>query len=194
MFRAPLPAHLFACPKLGSMTTSVHLATEADAPAIVELVESAYRGPSSRAGWTTEADLLDGQRTDLQAVLDALDDVETRILVADSPAGGLLGCCQIERRGERLAYFGSFAVTPTLQGAGLGGRLLAAAEQEASATWGATELEMTVIAQRTELIAWYVRRGYEPTGETRPFPYGDERAGLPRRPDLHFVVLRKALA
>ncbi len=180
------------------MNANIRTAGPADAAAIVDLVESAYRGSSSRAGWTTEADLLDGQRTDLEAVQEALGDPGVRILLAltptRSPTGELVGCCQIERRGERLAYFGSFAVRPTLQGAGLGGCLLAAAEREAQASFGVDEMEMTVIAQRAELIAWYLRRGYEATGETRPFPYGDERAGEPRRPDLHFVVLRKALA
>jgi N-acetylglutamate synthase-like GNAT family acetyltransferase len=194
MVRAPLSAPAFICPKLDLMNTTIRPATRADAEAIVDLVESAYRGPRSRSGWTTEADLLDGQRTDLSAVADALDRDDVQTLVAASGSGELLGCCQLERRGERLAYFGSFAVAPTLQGGGLGGRLLAAAEREAARLWNSAELEMAVIGQRTELIDWYLRRGYEPSGETRPFPYGDERAGLPRRPDLHFVVLRKALA
>lgn len=180
---------------------SVRKASPADAAAITELIESAYRGPGSRQGWTTEADLLDGQRTDLEAVQEALSRDDVRLLIA-TPSGQqpaqlplqLLGCCQIERRSGQTAYFGSFAVRPDLQNAGLGKTLLAAAEAEAVGAWRATTMEMTVIAQRSELIAWYERRGYELTGETRPFPYEDERAGLPRRDDLHFVVLQKQLA
>ncbi len=178
-----------------------------DAERITELIESAYRGPASRQGWTTEADLLDGQRTDLAAVREVLsrDDVRVLIALGSTQAGGeesrddgspdvLLGCCQIERRPERRAYFGSFAVRPDLQNLGLGRALLSAAEAAARSLWQASVMEMTVIAQRAELIAWYERRGYVLTGQTRPFPYDNERAGLPLRDDLHFVVLEKALS
>jgi len=105
----------------------------------------------------------------------------------------VLACCQLERRDEGVAYFGMFAVRPRRQGSGLGRRLLAAAEDYASSHWSASAMEMTVIVQRDELIAWYVRRGYVRTQETRPFPYGDLRFGRPRRDDLAFVVLRKPL-
>jgi ribosomal protein S18 acetylase RimI-like enzyme len=105
----------------------------------------------------------------------------------------LLGCCRIERRGPQRAYFGLFAVSPQQQARGLGRALLAEAERVARTEWASTTMEMTVIAQRPELIAWYQRRGYTVTGEQRPFPYGDERAGLPKRPDLAFVVLEKKL-
>jgi ribosomal protein S18 acetylase RimI-like enzyme len=177
-------------------TTSVREASAADAERITELIESAYRGPGSRQGWTTEADLLDGQRTDLHAVREALARDDVRLLIAttgNQPPDVLLGCCQIERRSTQTAYFGSFAVRPDLQNAGLGKVLLAAAEAAARRVWQVSAMEMTVIAQRSELIAWYRRRGYELTGETRPFPYDDERAGLPRRTDLQFVVLAKRI-
>ncbi|HEX4432035.1 MAG TPA: GNAT family N-acetyltransferase [Frankiaceae bacterium] len=172
---------------------TVREASAADAERITELIESAYRGAGSRQGWTTEADLLDGQRTDVSAVGEALGRDDVRLLIATSgqQSEELLGCCQIERRSARTAYFGSFAVRPDLQNAGLGRVLLAAAESAARGAWQVSAMEMTVIAQRQELIAWYRRRGYELTGETRPFPYDDERAGLPRRGDLHFVVLKK---
>jgi ribosomal protein S18 acetylase RimI-like enzyme len=178
----------------------VREASLADAESINDLIESAYRGDVSRQGWTTEADLLDGQRTDLEAVRAALSRDDVRLLIAtsaDQTSGAsevLLGCCQIERRPPRGAYFGSFAVRPDRQNLGMGKTLLAAAERTASALWQANVMEMTVIAQRTELIAWYQRRGYELTGQTRPFPYDNARAGLPRRDDLHFVVLEKTLA
>ncbi len=165
-----------------------------DVEAIVALVESAYRGESSKIGWTTEADLLDGQRTDAAAVRDIIGSPDARVLVAvEDRSEAIVGCCQLERRGDGAAYFGMFAVAPQLQGAGAGKRLLAEAERRARDGWGCSHMEMTVIAQREDLISWYQRRGYREVGERRPFPYGDERFGLPRRPDLEFTVLSKDL-
>jgi GNAT superfamily N-acetyltransferase len=176
-----------------SPVTAFRAATLDDVPDVLALVQSSYRGEESRAGWTTEADLLDGQRTDRAAVEDVVRSDAGTILLAESAGGGLLGCCQLERRAD-AAYFGMFAVRPVLQGRGLGGLLLAEAELFVRDTWGARRLEMQVIAVRDDLIAWYARRGYRATGESRPFPYGDGRFGLPRRADLSFAVLVKELA
>lgn len=163
-----------------------------DVPDIVALVESAYRGEASRVGWTTEADLLGGQRTDEAAVRAIVDSPNTLMLLAEVDVT-LVGCCQVERRDGGVCYFGSFAVRPDRQGAGLGHAILEAAEQLARREWNCRWMELTVIAQRAELIAWYERRGYAATGESRPFPYGDARFGLPKRDDLSFTVLRKDL-
>jgi ribosomal protein S18 acetylase RimI-like enzyme len=168
-------------------------ATTADAEAVVALVQSAYRGESSRAGWTTEADLLDGQRTDAASVSAIIEAPDSRVLLAVADDAALLGCCQLERRAGDVAYFGMFAVSPVLQGGGIGHQLLTHAEQLAHAEWGSRSMRMTVISQRQDLIAWYVRRGYAATGETQPFPHGDERFGLPQRDDLEFAVLAKPL-
>jgi len=164
-----------------------------DVPAIVGLVESAYRGEASLAGWTSEAHLLDGQRTDAEAVTAVLGTPGSVLLLAEA-GGQLMGCCQLERRPQGEAYFGMFSVRPGSQGQGWGGSILAEAERMARDQWGAGTMTMSVLAQRPDLIAWYERRGYRRTGQTRPFPYGDERAGIPRRPDLRFAVLAKALA
>lgn len=164
-------------------------ATEADVAQVVALVESAYRGESSRAGWTSESHLLHGQRTDPDGVRTAMK--AGRLLLAER-GGELVACCQLERRPE-AAYFGMFAVRPTLQGAGVGKLVLAEAERIAREEWACAAMEMTVVAQREELIAFYERRGFVRTGATEPFPYGDERFGVPQRDDLHFVVLRKPL-
>jgi ribosomal protein S18 acetylase RimI-like enzyme len=172
---------------------AVRVATAADVPAIVDLVESAYRGDASRVGWTTEADLLDGQRTDADVVAEAVADTAGRILLATDESGHLVACCQVEPHGDGVCYFGMFAVRPTAQGSGIGRSMLAAAEAFGRDELGAGTMEMTVIAQRDEPIAWYERRGYARTDEVRPFPYGDERFGKPRRDDLHFVVLAKDL-
>ncbi|WP_441247820.1 GNAT family N-acetyltransferase [Kitasatospora sp. McL0602] len=166
-------------------------AAEADVPALVALVESAYRGDASRVGWTTEADLLDGQRTDAEAVAESLTRPDTLVLLAEA-AGELLACCLLERRGT-AAYFGMFSVRPERQGGGLGRAVLAHAELVARERWSAAEVEMTVIGQREDLIAWYVRRGYRRTGVRSPFPYGEERFGVPRQADLYFEKLTKAL-
>jgi ribosomal protein S18 acetylase RimI-like enzyme len=160
-----------------------------DVPTVVALVESAYRGESSRAGWTTEADLLDGRRTDETGIAAVVAAPEATLLLAELD-GRVVGCCELRRVGE-LGYFGTFAVDPAAQGGGVGRRLLTHADAEAVRRWGSTALEMTVIAQRADLLAWYERLGFVATGERRPFPYGDERFGRPRRDDLEFVVLRR---
>lgn len=173
---------------------NIRLATADDVAAVVELVQESYRGDASRVGWTTEADLLDGQRTDGDAVASAIAAPQSVLLITVDDTDTLTACCHLERRHDGVVYFGMFAVRPGRQRGGVGGGLLAEAERYAQAELGGTTMEMTVIAQRDELIAWYARRGYRPTGETRPFPYGDERFGIPRRDDLHFVVLTKALS
>lgn len=155
------------------------------------LIESAYRGESSRAGWTTEADILHGQRTDPDGVRAVIGGSESRMLAVERD-DRLVACCQLERRGAH-AYFGMFAVSPPLQGAGLGKVIMAEAERLVRETWDAAEMHMTVISARTDLIAWYERRGYRRTGLTTPFPYGDERFGIPQRPDLEFELLVKPL-
>ena len=175
------------------MTSSllVRAAAPADVDALVALVNSAYRGTSSKAGWTTEAELLGGQRIDPDMLGELVARPDAVVLVHER-AGGIIACVALET-GPQGCYLGMLTIRPTLQSAGLGSRLLAAAEQWARANFGADSIHMTVIEQRAELIAWYARRGYLPTGEYRPFPYGDPRYGLPKRDDLRFAVLLKRL-
>ncbi|MET9950040.1 GNAT family N-acetyltransferase [Streptomyces sp. NPDC006339] len=162
-----------------------------DVPVLVPLVQSAYRGDSSRVGWTTEAHLLDGQRTDPAGVEAVITTPGSRLMVVERD-GVIIACCQLEHRGE-AAYFGMFAVRPELQGAGLGRQIIAEAERRVRELWDVREMHMTVISVREELIAWYERRGYRRTGRMSPFPYGDERFGVPRRDDLEFELLVKEL-
>jgi GNAT superfamily N-acetyltransferase len=174
------------------MALTFRFAKACDVPSIVTLVESAYRGDASRAGWTTEADLIDGRRTDERAVESVLAATGSAMLLAEAD-GQLAGSCHLNRHADAEVYLGMFAVQPSRQGQGWGRQILAEAERVARLDWGASTMTLTVIAQRPELIAWYRRRGYLPTGETRPFPYGQDRVGVPKRSDLHFVVLAKPL-
>ncbi|MDQ2754233.1 MAG: GNAT family N-acetyltransferase [Actinomycetota bacterium] len=176
----------------GDGTWTYRVGEPSDADAVVALIESAYRGDPSRAGWTTEADLLAGQRTDVDAVLQVIEAPGAVMLLAFDGGGRITACCQVEDRGGSC-YFGMFAVAPAAQGSGIGGGLLAEAERWALERYGAKQMEMTVIRQRQDLIAWYRRRGYQLTGATAPFPYGDERYGIPLRDDLEFVVLVRPL-
>jgi ribosomal protein S18 acetylase RimI-like enzyme len=166
-------------------------ATAADVPALVALIESAYRGDSSRAGWTTEADIIQGQRTDAEGVAAVVNEPDSRMVAVDQD-GELVACCQLERRDDH-AYFGMFAVRPAHQGGGFGKLIIAEAERFAREEWGVGEMRMTVLSVREDLIAWYERRGYRRTGQMTPFPYGDERVGRPQRDDLQFELLVKKL-
>ena len=171
---------------------SIRTATPSDLPGLHALVESAYRGDSARRGWTHEADLLGGQRTDQAGLAEILADPRQRILVAVEE-DAIVGCVQISDKGHGTAYLGMLSVDPGRQVGGLGKLLIAAAEHDAQALFGARRMEMTVIKQRAELIAYYERRGYMRTGEERPFPLDDPRFGVPRTHDLAFVVLARDL-
>ncbi len=167
-------------------------ATAADADAIVALVNSAYRGETSRAGWTTEADILDGQRTD--------EDEIAQLIAADGSAillclrnDGIIGSVLVERVDAATAYLGMLVIKPVMQGQGLGRCLMDEAERFARQQWGAQRMQMQVITLRHELIAYYERRGYRRTGQTKPFPASDPRFGLPKVDGLMFEVVEKSL-
>lgn len=165
-------------------------ATAADVPALVALVTNAYRGEASRVGWTTEADLLDGERIDPEVLRGDIARAGSRVLMAVRD-GEPVACAHVAIEGD-AGYFGMFAVRPELQGSGLGDALLREAERAVRDEWALPAIRMTVIDLRVELIAWYERRGYRRTGIHKPFPYGDTRFGIPRRDDLRFEVLEKA--
>ena len=172
-----------------SAPLTIRPAVAEDADALLELIHAAYRGEGGQTGWTTEAELIDGPRTTRDLLAADLADPAIALLVA----GDHDGCCAVTHRaGEPVASFGMFAVRPSSQGTGLGKVLQNAAEEHARRA-GATTMELCVIDRRAELIAWYERRGYVRTGETRPFPYGAEGVGHPRGDDFRFAVLTKPL-
>lgn len=158
---------------------------------LVDLVNAAYRGESSKKGWTTEEHLLGGQRTDPDTLRAQLEEENSYILIAQDEENDdfIEGCVHLRQEGEKC-YLGMLTVDPELQGEGLGKFLLQESEIFADML-GCTEMYMTVLEVRNELIAWYEKHGYTKTNETRPFPYGDARFGIPKREDLRFIILRK---
>lgn len=172
-------------------TLTFREATAADIPWLVALVTRAYRGDASRKGWTTEADLLEGQRIDAERMQAIIDTPRSLVLVAEQ-GGEPQACAQVSFE-DGAGYFGMFSVEPELQGSGIGKAVLAEAERLAQSRWDATLMRMTVIDVRDSLIAFYERRGYVRTGRHAPFPYGDSRYGIPKRDDLRFEILEKVL-
>lgn len=171
------------------MPSAIRTATAADLLTVHALIERSYRGDTARGGWTHEADLLQGERTRPDVLAAIIADPLQRLLVLDDAVGAPAACVLLADAGGGVAYLGMLAVDPARQADGVGRRMIAAAESTARG-FGATIIEMTVIAVRTELIAYYQRRGYALTGETRAFP--DYVAQ--QDPPLTLVVMAKPLA
>ena len=167
----------------------ISLATHNDIENLVSLVNSAYRGESSTKGWTTEASLLDGIRTNNESMQKQIDKPRAVMLKYTDGPEGLTGCVYLEKNADKL-YLGMLTVSPLLQAKGTGKQLLAASEIYAKQV-GCTTVTMTVISVRHELIAWYERHGYRNTGETRPFPTGPEFGS--QKQELVFIVMEKPL-
>ena len=167
-------------------------ATRADLGRVTELVNGAYRGESGLRGWTTEAKLVGGQRIDEELLVELLARPESVLLLALDQRR-ILACVHVELESPGETYLGMFTVDVEVQGRGIGDFVLSAAERWARENFKSQYMSMDVLIQRSELIAWYERRGYRATGEKRAFPYGNERLGLPLRADLEFVVLAKSI-
>jgi ribosomal protein S18 acetylase RimI-like enzyme len=167
----------------------ISIATPDDTHQLVNLVNSAYRGDGAKKGWTTEADLLDGIRTDEKGIQKQFETADAVILKFTEEDNQIIGCVYLHKQSSKL-YLGMLTVTPGLQAKGIGKKLLAASEAYGIQE-GCVAVTMTVISVRQELIAWYERHGYSATGETRPFPNSPE-FGLPRQ-ELNFIVMEKKL-
>lgn len=170
------------------------IAEQSNVPELNSLINSVYRGETGLRAWTGEAHLIDGQRTDVEALRDSISLSDSVIIIAraDETGSRPIGCVHLKKQGDH-AYLGMLTADVSFQRSGLGSALLNEAERFTSENFGLDEIRMTVISLRTELIDWYVRRGYRVTGERAPFPYGNPRFGLPKRDDLEFVVLNKKL-
>jgi ribosomal protein S18 acetylase RimI-like enzyme len=167
-------------------SVTIRVATRDDLPALHPVIERAYRGETARGGWTHEADLIEGARTDIATLAAIVDDAAQRLLVL-LVGGAPQGCVQVSDRGDGLCYLGLLCIDPALQSGGYGKLLVAAAENIARDDFGATAMEMTVIDVRRTLIAFYERRGYQVSGEKRDFP-------IPLDPPLFMDVLVRPLA
>ena len=170
---------------------SLQPATPADYPDIIALTNRAFRDTSAEGSWNVE-DMIEGERVNDSLLRDDVAAPGANLLIWRGADGEHLGHVRLDAAPDGVWFLGLLTVRPDRQASGLGRKLLAAAEDWARER-GAREMRMTVVHQRETLIAWYVRRGYELTGETKPFPYGDTRFGRPTRPDLFFDVLQKAL-
>lgn len=165
-------------------------ATFDDIPILAKLVNSAYRGDSSRKGWTTEADLLEGLRTDEQDLKELMGETGSIILKCLNEYGIICGSVYLQPKGQRI-YLGMLTVDPELQGSGIGKLLLQSSEVYARER-GFTSIIMTVISVRSELINWYKRHGYLETGKRKPFPTDKPSFGKPLQP-LEMLVLEKTI-
>ena len=167
----------------------VAVANENDIPALNILINSAYRGEGSKQGWTTEADLLDGIRTDEESIKELIDQ-ECSVILKFMEGNQVYGCVHL-RQEENKLYLGMLTVSPQLQNKGIGKILLAAAEDEARKR-NCIAVFMSVISIRTELINWYEKHGYVNTGKKKPFPENDPRFGIPKV-KLEFIILEKEI-
>lgn len=169
-------------------------AADADLEAIAALVNSAYRGLNAARGWTSETYLLGGQRTDVESLRQDLAARPGAVILTlrETERAAPHASVWLEPLGGDVWMLGMLAVSPERQDGGVGRTLIEACEAHARAQ-GGKAMKMTVIEGRDTLIAWYGRRGYQPTGDYEPFPYGDTRFGEPLRDDLRFVVLKKPL-
>jgi ribosomal protein S18 acetylase RimI-like enzyme len=168
---------------------SIIPATLADIPELTALINSSYRGESSKKGWTTESNLIDGQRIDYESLTEQMEDPNAVVLKNIDDIGKITGCVYLQKRSDKL-YLGMLTVSPLLQANGLGRQLLQAAEDYARSINYKT-ITMTVITTRTELVNWYERRGYQKTGEVIPLVI-PEQFGILKQP-LEMFRLEKAI-
>src|SRR5262245_58264803 len=180
------------------MNITFRYATQTDAPALVALIERAYRGPETAGTWISEAHLLKGPRTSHADIAGLIAQPESRFLIAELD-GQLAGCCLLQKTKavdgatgrDASAYFGMFAINPSIHTSGLGKTVLAEAERRVRDLWNARAMVMTVINVRDKLIEYYQRRGYALTGARHPFPFSDTTGEVTR--DFDLVEMKKDL-
>jgi len=166
-------------------------ATTEDIPQLNQLINSAYRGDESKKGWTTEAEILDGIRIDEQTLSAYFKQENVTILKCVNADDAIVGTVYLELNTPKL-YLGMFAVAPNTQGTGIGKKLLQAAEEFALAQT-CDRIAITVISTRTELIDWYMRHGYQPTGHSIAFEEIEQRFGDPKTTGIRLIGMEKLL-
>ncbi len=169
------------------MHKRIERCTAEDIPELNALVNVAYRGPESKHGWTSEADLVEGLRIDqeyLHQLFDRHDIIMLKCMIEDQ----LSGCVLLEKE-KTTCHLGMLSVVPVLQNQGIG-KLLLQASEEVAKTQGCERIQITVISVRQELIDWYIRHGFADTGERQPFPTKDQTFGKPTK-ELEFLIMQK---
>lgn len=164
-------------------------ATLEDVSALEKLINSAYRGETSKQGWTTEANLLGGKRITEEELSEIIQNKENTILKF-TENDAIIGCVLLVNKGNRL-YLGMLTVSPILQNSGIGKQLLKEADVHALAL-GLPKIVMTVISIREELIAWYKRHGFVDTGAREAFPLNNTDAVIANQ-SLEFILMEKIL-
>lgn len=173
-------------------TYKIDFAVIEDLNDVVNLVNSAYRGESGKQGWTTESDIIGGQRTEKACLLEDINRENSDIIIVRNACNEIVGCCHVEKSENNSCYLGMLSVKPTLQKSGIG-KLLICESARYAKSMKCEVIEITVITIRHDLIAWYEKQGFIRTGIIKPFPYGDERFGIPFFDDLKFEVLTKKI-
>ena len=163
-------------------------ANKSDAEAIAQLVNKAYRPETVAAGWTHESDLVSGNRTSVGQVEEVISKRDSVILVGLKDSE-IVACVHIEKDGS-YCHIGMLAVNPMLQGAGAGKQMLAHAEKYANESFGSEKFVIVVVSSRSELIAFYLRRGYRKTGTVQDYPLW-AGVGTPKCSNLKTEVLEK---
>jgi ribosomal protein S18 acetylase RimI-like enzyme len=167
----------------------ITIATLQDISALEQLINSAYRGETSKQGWTTEANLLEGKRITFEELVEIIQNKNNTILKY-TDNNQIIGSVLLINKGNKL-YLGMLTVSPELQNSGIGKKLLQEAEVHALAL-GLPKIVMTVISIREELTDWYNRRGYVDTGAREPFPLNETDAIIVNQP-LEFIVMEKII-
>ena len=152
---------------------AIRLATNEDVPALTQLINAAFR---------VELPFIEGDRIDPQGV--RINMGKGKFLLAEDSAD-LAGCVYVEVRGDR-GYLGLLGVEPSRQGAGLGRRLMDAAENYFREA-GCRAIDLRVISPRTPLPAFYGHLGYVETGTA---PLAPE---VPFKVPGHYILMSKSL-
>lgn len=169
------------------MLDTVRIATPQDAATIVALVNGAYRPAQAPSGWTHEALLVEGDRTDAEQIAALIARADGLMLIGRQH-DNTVACIYLRHRDEHVSI-GLLAVEPALQNGGIGKAMLEHAETCAVHFFNPRRLIMQVVDARAELLAFYTRRGYTPSGKTEAYP-ADAGVGIPKT-ELRIIELHK---
>lgn len=189
MARRPIPpVSANVRPQSTMNLDEIRIANESDAASIAGIVNAAYRPSPGASGWTHESELVDGDRISPDQVTKTIRKPNSVILVGLKDSA-IVACVHIEKEGVN-GHIGMLAVSPVLQTAGFGKKMLSLAENYALEVFAAENFNLVVLSSRSELIAFYLRRGYQRTGSVMDYPLS-AGVGIPKNPALKIEVLQK---